>query len=387
MSLTLYDQTMIPARRRLHDAGLRLRFNVTAEIRPQPPPGFNFATEVGRPLDENFDEYKDELSAAHPVFNELVRDASANANALEDSPTSSDSRRLAPGLFVTIIVCAVAAAGLAIFFAVYAMRRRKSPSSVASPAKIDLYALEQADSHSTDMTPYGADKTSPNYMASPFVMEAGRATPDKSLLDAIKVDSESEDDEPGDLGLKLSANVLAAHASTEKNKKAKGNNNHRLGAADPPAGHRVQIPPNGLYSSDDDISPKSIELTPSSVCSATSKSFGITLGARPMNECEQSHYNGDQSVSDGIKRSGLYDVFAPAGPLGIVVDTTKNGPIVHSMKPTSSLLGLVSPGDLIVGLDDIDTRGMTAATLTRLMAKRSNQPERKITLLAVDNGN
>ncbi|KAL7545773.1 hypothetical protein ACHAWF_012725 [Thalassiosira exigua] len=42
-------------------------------------------------------------------------------------------------------------------------------------------------------------------------------------------------------------------------------------------------------------------------------------------------------------------------------------------------MGLVNPGDLIVGLDSVDTR-MTAATFTRLMAKRS-QGERKITLL------
>jgi C-terminal processing protease CtpA/Prc len=83
--------------------------------------------------------------------------------------------------------------------------------------------------------------------------------------------------------------------------------------------------------------------------------------------------------------AGLYDVFAPAGPIGIVVDTTKDGPAVHSLKPTSPMLGLMNPGDLIVGLDDVDTRGMTAATLTRLMAKKANQKERKITLLAAEN--
>jgi C-terminal processing protease CtpA/Prc len=81
----------------------------------------------------------------------------------------------------------------------------------------------------------------------------------------------------------------------------------------------------------------------------------------------------------------LYEVLAPPGPLGIVVDTTKDGPVIHSLKGTSTLLGLVGSGDLIVGLDDMDTRSMTAATLTRMMAKRSNQAERKITLLAVDN--
>lgn len=84
-------------------------------------------------------------------------------------------------------------------------------------------------------------------------------------------------------------------------------------------------------------------------------------------------------------RGGLYDVFAPPGPIGIVVDTTKDGPAVHSLKRTSPMLGLINPGDLIVALDDIDARGMTAATLTQLMAKKSSQKERKITLQTVDN--
>lgn len=95
---------------------------------------------------------------------------------------------------------------------------------------------------------------------------------------------------------------------------------------------------------------------------------------------EKSSYD-NMSTS---KRPGLYDVFAPAGPIGIVVDTTKYGPAVHSLKRTSPMLGLINPGDLIVGLDDEDTRGMTAATLTRLMARKSNQKERKITLLTVE---
>lgn len=80
------------------------------------------------------------------------------------------------------------------------------------------------------------------------------------------------------------------------------------------------------------------------------------------------------------RRDKLFDVYAPPGPLGIIIDTTPEGPMIHSLKPTSQLLGLVSPGDLIVGLDGVDTRNMTAATFTRLMAKRS-QGERKITLL------
>lgn len=99
---------------------------------------------------------------------------------------------------------------------------------------------------------------------------------------------------------------------------------------------------------------------------------------------KQGTSNRRDSYDSVLRKPGLYDVLAPPGPIGIVVDTTTNGPAVHSLKNTSPMMGLIAPGDLIVGLDDADTRGMTAATLTRLMAQKANQKERKITLLTVD---
>jgi hypothetical protein len=109
-----------------------------------------------------------------------------------------------------------------------------------------------------------------------------------------------------------------------------------------------------------------------------------TLGARALGEEEQRRLAEKSSYEAVLRRAGLYDVFAPSGPIGIVVDTTRDGPAVHSLKSSSPMLGLINPGDLIVGLDDEDTRSMTAATLTRLMARKGNQKERKITLLAAD---
>lgn len=119
------------------------------------------------------------------------------------------------------------------------------------------------------------------------------------------------------------------------------------------------------------------------------------LGARPLGEIEPptstantrdiKRTSSSEAGYNAKLRAGSYDVFAPSGPIGIVVDTTKEGPAVHSLKSTSPMLGLINPGDLIVALDDEDTREMTAATLTRLMAKRSRQNERKITLIAMDN--
>ena len=111
-----------------------------------------------------------------------------------------------------------------------------------------------------------------------------------------------------------------------------------------------------------------------------------TLGARPREKKEErddkSTVSAFSTLSSVMRRPGCYDVYAPSGPIGIVVDTSKDGPSVHSLKSTSPMLGLITAGDLIVALDGEDTRQMTAAALTRLMARKSRQKERKITLLS-----
>jgi hypothetical protein len=74
------------------------------------------------------------------------------------------------------------------------------------------------------------------------------------------------------------------------------------------------------------------------------------------------------------------DCHAPAGKLNIVIHSTKDGPAVHEVKSGSCLEGRIYPGDLIIAVDDVDTRAYTAAQLMKMMAERS-QSERKITVL------
>jgi len=112
------------------------------------------------------------------------------------------------------------------------------------------------------------------------------------------------------------------------------------------------------------------------------------IGASPA---MPMYYNDDDddddkesSVADNspIHSNALsYDVFAPPGALGIVVDTTKKGCVVYSLKKSSPMQGLMNRGDLIIGLDNFDVRNMSAASLTKLMAKKSEQAERKFTLI------
>jgi hypothetical protein len=74
------------------------------------------------------------------------------------------------------------------------------------------------------------------------------------------------------------------------------------------------------------------------------------------------------------------DCYAPPGKLHIVIHSTKDGPAVHTVKQGSSLEGHIFPGDLIISVDNIDTRSYTAEQVMKLMASKGNQ-ERKITVL------
>jgi hypothetical protein len=76
------------------------------------------------------------------------------------------------------------------------------------------------------------------------------------------------------------------------------------------------------------------------------------------------------------------DVLAPAGKLGILIaNTTKYGPAVHTIRPGSPMEGLMFVNDIIVSIDDVDTREYTAEQITKLM-KETVREERKITVLS-----
>lgn len=114
-----------------------------------------------------------------------------------------------------------------------------------------------------------------------------------------------------------------------------------------------------------------------------------SIGASPVDvNAMQKHFDEDHDEESSIgqasdtRTSALsYDVFAPPGALGIIIDTTDKGCIVYSLKKSSAMQGLMNRGDLIIGLDNFDVRHMDAASLTKLMAKKSKQAERKFTLI------
>ena len=70
------------------------------------------------------------------------------------------------------------------------------------------------------------------------------------------------------------------------------------------------------------------------------------------------------------------EITAPPGKLGIVIETTLDGPVVHKINESSPLVGVVLEGDLITAIDDVDTRAMSASAITALMVRTAEKYRR-----------
>lgn len=88
----------------------------------------------------------------------------------------------------------------------------------------------------------------------------------------------------------------------------------------------------------------------------------------------------DQAYED--VREELLDIYAPAGKLGVVIDTPNDGaPVVHAVKDSSAIAAKVQVGDKLVAVDDEDVRAMTAIKVSKLISRKSNNASRKLTII------
>ena len=110
----------------------------------------------------------------------------------------------------------------------------------------------------------------------------------------------------------------------------------------------------------------------------------ITYGRELLNShqlSEEGTFNFRNIFND--PKNDLYECHAPSGPLGLVVDTTPLGPRVRSLNPLSPIFGKISPGDVIVGVDEVDTVGMEAGDFWQVVSRKANQQERILTILRI----
>lgn len=95
----------------------------------------------------------------------------------------------------------------------------------------------------------------------------------------------------------------------------------------------------------------------------------------------------DDSRSIYTTRRGpmvLRDIHAPPGKLGIIIDTSLEGPVVHKVNENSPLLGKIFAGDVITSINGIDTRAMKASAITGIMVRTAHEP-RALTVASEDN--
>jgi len=73
-----------------------------------------------------------------------------------------------------------------------------------------------------------------------------------------------------------------------------------------------------------------------------------------------------------------FEVEAPAGLLGLVLETSEDGvPVVHAIKESSCLAGQVQVGDRLVCVDDEDVTSLLASSVSRLISSKKDNPVRK----------
>jgi len=120
-------------------------------------------------------------------------------------------------------------------------------------------------------------------------------------------------------------------------------------------------------------------ITPVSVRSNPS---GVEVGFVPKSFSEKASRGGEQALDSSLNNRVRRDVMAPSGKLGIMVANTAGyGPAVHTIRPGSPMEGLVFVDDIIIAVNNINTREYTAEQITQIMKDTVGQ-ERKITVLS-----
>jgi len=73
---------------------------------------------------------------------------------------------------------------------------------------------------------------------------------------------------------------------------------------------------------------------------------------------------------------------APAGKLGVVIDTPDDGaPIVFGIKDSSVIAHMLQVGDKLIRVDETDVTSMTAIKVSKLISRKSANPVRRLTVI------
>jgi C-terminal processing protease CtpA/Prc len=104
------------------------------------------------------------------------------------------------------------------------------------------------------------------------------------------------------------------------------------------------------------------------------------LGLGKMSE---SFFSDDASFEEQfVDQDERFEVLAPAGKLGMVIDTPSGGvPVVHAIKDNSVLSDAVRVGDRLISVDGEDCSAMTAMQVSKLISLKANNSTRTLVFI------
>ena len=110
-------------------------------------------------------------------------------------------------------------------------------------------------------------------------------------------------------------------------------------------------------------------------------SSGGTLGADTRGSLDYHGVAYNTSPYEPAVTEQVFEVIAPSGKLGVVIDTPNNGPpVVHAVKESSVLLEHLKVGDQLLKVDDDEVHLMSAVKVSKLISLKAANPTRKLTL-------
>lgn len=114
---------------------------------------------------------------------------------------------------------------------------------------------------------------------------------------------------------------------------------------------------------------------------------GMTQGGSVSTGDEQS-FEAFRNRNNYNAREEVLEIFAPAGKLGVVIDTPNSGaPVVYNIKDTCPIADKLRIGDKLIAVDDEDVTSMTAVKVSKVISQKSGNPQRKFTIVRSVGGN
>jgi hypothetical protein len=105
-------------------------------------------------------------------------------------------------------------------------------------------------------------------------------------------------------------------------------------------------------------------------------------GGQSIFTSDDQSFEAFRNRGTGGRKEESIEIYAPAGKLGVVIDTPDTGaPVLHNIKDTCPIADKLRVGDKLIAVDDEDVRSMTAVKVSKLISQKSANPTRKFTIM------